>query len=138
MDELLSDQIEWLLSCNFQGNRLAPHLIIITGCLAGNSLPEHINKQMAALSRQTLLQEILDSLINSLNQFSKSSSFPQTKPASSSTNEPIHMDLTKLIEQVGEARQQLLQCDPVNYAELIAWIASQAREQKLWSKTRRR
>ena len=136
MDELLADQIEWLLSCNFQGNRLAHHLIIISGCLAGNGLPEHISQQMAALSRQVLLQEMFDSLINSLNQFSKSS--PQTKPAPSSTNESANVDLTKLIEQIGDARQQLLQCNPVNYAELVAWIASQARERKLWSKARRR
>ena len=71
MDDLLAEQLEWLLSCNLQGNRLAHHLLVIAGCLADTTLPEHISRQMAALSRQVMLQEMFDSLINSVNQFSK-------------------------------------------------------------------
>lgn len=71
MDDLLAEQLEWLLSCNLQGNRLAHHLLVITGCLADTTLPEHISRQMAALSRQVMLQEMFDSLINSVNRFPK-------------------------------------------------------------------
>ena len=136
MDELLAEQLEWLLSCNLQGNRLAHHLLIISGCLAGTVLPEHISRQMAALSRQVMLQEMFDSLINSFNQLAK---IPlRTKTETNSPDASANPELAGLIGQIQDARQQLLQCDPVNYAELIAWIAGQAREQKLWAKGRRR
>ena len=136
MDELLADQLEWLLSCNLQGNRLAHHLLIISGCLAGTVLPEHISRQMAALSRQVMLQEMFDSLINAFNQLAK---IPlRTKTETNLPDASANPELAGLISQIQDARQQLLQCDPVNYAELIAWIAGQAREQKLWVKGRRR
>ena len=139
MDELLTDQLEWLLSCNLQGNRLAHHLLVISGCLAGTVLPEHISRQMAVLSRQVMLQEMFDSLINSFNQLAK---VPlRTRPEKAEIGTPdtsANPDLAGLIDQIQDARQQLLQCDPVNFAELIAWIAGQAREQKLWGKARRR
>lgn len=136
MDDLLTDQLEWLLSCNLQGNRLARHLLIISGCLADTTLPEHISRQMAALSRQVMLQEIFETLVNSLNQFAKTQ--PRTNEEAQSHDAYLNAGATGLIDQIQDARQQLLQCDPVNYAELIAWIASQARERKLWNKVRRR
>lgn len=136
MDDLLAEQLEWLLSCNLQGNRLARHLLIISGCLADTALPEHISRQMAALSRQVMLQEMFDTLVNTLNQFAKLP--PRIKTETTSSDALGNAELAGLIDQIQDARQQLLQCDPVNYAELIAWIAGQARERKLWSKGRRR
>jgi hypothetical protein len=136
MDDLLTDQLEWLFSCNLQGNRLAHHLLIISGCLADTALPEHISRQMAALSRQVTLQEMFDTLVNALNQFSKIP--PRAKTEGASLEVLSHPELAGLIAQIQDARQQLVQCDPVNYAEVIAWIAGQAREKKLWNKTRRR
>lgn len=136
MDDLLTDQLEWLLSCNLQGNRLAHHLLIISGCLAGSSLPENISRQMAALSRQVMLQDMFDTLVNSLNQFSKTP--PRNKQEGAYPDTSHHTELGGLVAQIQDARQQLLQCEAVNYAELIAWIAGQAREQKLWVKGRRR
>ncbi len=136
MDDLLSDQLEWLLSCNLQGNRLAHHLLIISGCLADSVLPEHISRQMASLSRQVMLQEIFDSLINSFNLFSKT--LPRSKAEAGTPEITNNSELTGLIDQIQDARQQLMLCDPVNHAELIAWIAGQARDKKLWGKGRRR
>ena len=136
MDELLADQLEWLLSCNLQGNRLAHHLLIISGCLANTVLPEHISKQMAALSRQVMLQELFDTLVHSFDSYSKSQ--PRTKPEATSSEPSNAVELTGLIDQIQDARLQLMQCEPVNYAELIAWIANQAKEKKLWGKARRR
>lgn len=136
MDELLTDQLEWLLSCNLQGNRLAHHLLIVSGCLAGTALPEHISRQMVTLSRQVMLQETFDTLVNSLNQFAKM--LPRSKTEAASTDTLVHNEMSGLVEQIRDARLQLLALDPINYAELIAWIASQARDQKLWTKGRRR
>lgn len=136
MDDLLTDQLEWLFSCNLQGNRLAHHLLVITGCLADSALPEHISRQMAVLSRQVKLQEMFDTLVNSFNQFAKMPHRIKT--------EAIGFDgygsneLAGLIAQIEDTRQQLLQCDSVNYAELVAWISTKAKERKLWNKGRRR
>ena len=136
MDELLADQLEWLLSCNLQGNRLAHHLLIISGCLADTVLPEHISKQMATLSRQVMLQELFDTLVHSFDSYSKN--LPRTKPEATSSEPSNAIELTGLIDLIQDARLQLMQCDPTNYAELIAWIVNQAKEKKLWGKTRRR
>jgi hypothetical protein len=136
MDELLTDQLEWLLSCNLQGNRLAHHLLIVSGCLAGTALPEHISRQMITLSRQVMLQETFDTLVNSLNQFAKM--VPRSKTEIAAPDTLAHNEMSGLVEQIRDARLQLLSLDPINYAELIAWIASQARDQKLWTKGRRR
>lgn len=136
MDDLLTDQLEWLFSCNLQGNRLAHHLLVITGCLADSALPEHISRQMAVLSRQVKLQEMFDTLVNSFNQFAKMPHRIKTEAIGSDgygSNE-----LAGLIAQIEDTRQQLLQSDSVNYAELVAWISTKAKERKLWSKGRRR
>lgn len=136
MDELLTDQLEWLLSYNLQGNRLAHQLLIISGCLAGTALPEHISRQMITLSRQVMLQETFDALVNSLNQLAKM--VPRAKTEATPTDALAQNEISGLVEQIRDARLQLLALDPINYAELIAWIASQARDQKLWTKGRRR
>lgn len=135
MDDLLTDQLEWLLSCNLKGNRLAQHLLILTGCLADTSLPEPISRQMAALSRQVMLQEIFDSLINAFNLFSKT--LPKSRVDAVASDSAGIAELSGLLVQIEDARQQLLRCEPINQAELIAWIVGQAKGRKLWSKGRR-
>lgn len=136
MDDLLSDQLEWFFSCNLQGNRLAHHLLIITGCLADSTLPEHISRQMATLSRQVMLQEMFDTLVNSFNGFAKTPLRSTTDTVAPDARSNI--ELSGLIAQIEDARQQLLNCETVNFAELIAWISGQAKERKLLSKGRRR
>jgi hypothetical protein len=136
MDDLLGDQLEWLFSCNLQGNRLAHHLLIITGRLADRALPEHISRQMATLSRQVMLQEMFDTLVKSFNEFAKSPPRGKTDPVAPDAHST--MELSGLIAQIDDARQQLLKCETVNFAELIAWISCQAKERKLLSKGRRR
>ena len=136
MDDLLIDQLEWLFSCNLQGNRLAHHLLVISGCLAKTGLPENISQQMATLSRQVMLQDMFNTLVNSLDQLAKNPLRIKTEAALPEAN--INSEFAGLVAQIQDARQQLLQCDTVNYAELIAWITTQAKEQKLWSKSRRR
>jgi hypothetical protein len=136
MDDLLSDQLEWLFSCNLQGNRLAHHLLVISGCLAKTGLPENISRQMATLSRQVMLQDMFNTLVNSLDQLVKNPLRIKGEAASPEMN--INPEFAGLVGQIQDTRQQLLQCETVNYAELIAWIAAQAKEQKLWNRNRRR
>jgi hypothetical protein len=136
MDDLITDQLEWLFSCNLQGNRLAHHLLVISGYLAGAGLPENISRQMATLSRQVMLQDMFATLVKSLDQLSKNPLRTRTEATLPEVN--TNPEFAGLVAQIQDARQQLLQCETVNYAELIAWITVQAKEQKLWNKSRRR
>ncbi|MBK9447317.1 MAG: hypothetical protein IPO00_15280 [Betaproteobacteria bacterium] len=67
MDDMITDQLEWLVSCNLQGNRLARHLLILSGCLAGEGLPENISSN-GPLCPGKVLQDVFDALVSSLNQ----------------------------------------------------------------------
>lgn len=136
MDELLSEQIEWVVSCNTTGNRLAHHLLVIVGCLADNELPEHINHQMLSLSRQVKLQGVFDTLVNSFDQYAKSTS--SREHGFQVSSDRVGIDVNGLMQQIDESRQQLMQSDTVNYGELIAWICGKARERKIWNKGKRR
>lgn len=136
MDHLITEQIEWLYSCNLQGNRLARHILVLSGYLANGEMPERINQQLGALSRQLLAQETFDALVNSLNLLAKAPL--QAASAKDSATPAAFPDLAPLVAQIDDARQKLLQVDPVNYAELIGWIGVQARTRKLFPTSRRR
>jgi hypothetical protein len=60
MNDLIIEQLEWLISGNLPSNRLARHLLTLIGTLADAPLPENINLQMVTLSRLAMLQEMLD------------------------------------------------------------------------------
>lgn len=137
MDEILTEQLEWLLSSQFQGTRLARCLLVLTGCLADDNLPDNIKQQMAALSRQAILQEVFDTLVASLNQFSKVV-FPTAEKLASNPEARASGELCALIAQVEQARIALSSCEAVNYSEIVAWVVGQAKARKLWVKSRRR
>ena len=138
MDELIVDHLEGVLSGTMQGSRLAKSLPVLCGCLGGAELPEHIRDKLAVLARQVLLQDIFDSLVSALNQCNKS--VPKFSPA------PIQHDLhimpapglERLLEQIEQARVALSSCEVSNHGEIIGWIVAQAKDQKLWGRTRRR
>lgn len=132
MEHLLADQLEYLLSCNLQGKRFARHLLILSGALADAPIPENINRQMITLSRQVLLQETLDSLIDTLNQLFRKTIAP--KADAQPVPESECAERAALIAQIEDTRIQLLQSEPLNYAELIAWIVAQAKLRKIWNK----
>lgn len=136
MDDLVIDQLEWLLSCNLQGNRLARHVLVLAGALADTKIPEHISGQLTLLSRQVLLQETFDALVGALNQFPKS--LGRIKNESSIGAEADVQDLSGLIAQIEDTRRKLLDIESVNYGELIGWIVGQAKQNKLWGGRQRR
>ena len=132
MEQLLTEQLEWVLSGNSQGKQLARHLLILSGALADATIPENINHQMITLSRQVLLQETLDRLIDTLNLL-----FRKTltqKADAQHVPESECAERAGLIAQIEDTRILLFQLEPINYAELIAWIVAQAKVRKIWSK----
>lgn len=137
MDEMLTEQLEWLLSGNLQGARLARCLLVLTGCLADDNLPDDIKQQMAVLSRQVKFQEVFDTLVTSLNQYGKTAfSFGEKQTVCPDVQ--AGGELCALIAQVEQARIALSDCDVVNYSVIVAWIMKQAGIRKLLGKSKRR
>jgi hypothetical protein len=136
MNDLIIEQLEWLISGNLPSNRLARHLLTLIGTLADAPLPENINLQMVTLSRLAMLQEMLDKLMYTLDQLFRQEH--KVRVTDQATYKPINADSAALIAQIDDTRQKMLQCDPVNYAELTAWIVSLAKQRKLWASGRRR
>ena len=136
MDELIADQIEWLLSNYGTSNRLGRQLVTLVGFLGSAGLPENISKQTAALSRLIVQQDAFDSLIHSLDTMSKR---PVSLRAEAKDGEPMaSQEPTRLLDQIESVRREISEADAVNYSEIICWIVGQAKEQKIFrQKTRR-
>lgn len=135
MDHLLIDQLESLLASNLNSKRIPGQLLILVGSLAGDDMPERISRQMTTLSRIVLLQDLFEALAQPLNNLSRN-----TQLFKIDKDEALHgaCDMTGLLAQIEDARRQLAECEPVNYAELIAWVVGKAKENKLWSNGRSR
>lgn len=136
MDEIIADQIEWLLSGNASTGRMGRSIVTLAGFLSDGAIPEKIDKQLADLSRQVTLQDMFDALIQPLNTISRTYGLA-TKPAKDGdrTDPP---ELGKLLDQIEAARQDIAACPTVNYSALISWLVQRARDRKLLSKRGRR
>lgn len=126
MDEILANQLEWLLSGNMEGLRFKRQLILLAGCLADNALPVEIERELNLLTRRVALEEVFKAILDPLDAYLRSMRDPN-KPA---------QDLSALIAQLDAARQALNECEPANQALLITWIVSRAQEKKLLRKIR--
>jgi len=135
MDEMIADQIEWILSGNAGTNRLGRQIVTLAGFLADGDMPGKIDSQMADLSRQITLQDMFDALIQSLNTISKSHGSINKSLDASKSEVP---ELGKLLDQIEAVRKEIAACPTVNYASLISWLVIQAREKKVLNKRARR
>lgn len=135
MDEQITEQIEWLLSQNGNTGRLGRQLVTLVGFIADGTLPESIDKQMTSLSRQIQLKDIFDALISSLDIMTRNIAKTQSDKSGEA---PSVAGFSALISQVEAARLDLAKCEHVNYAELISWIITQARERKILPTRQRR
>lgn len=136
MDELITDQIEWLLTANSGTLRMGRSIMTLAGFLSDGSLPEQIERQLADLSRQVMLQELLDSLIQSLNTIFRTNGAVSQPPKEGERIDTP--ECGKLLDQIEATRQDLAAHSTVNYSALISWLVKQARDRKLLSKRARR
>lgn len=136
MDELITDQIEWLLTANSGTLRMGRSIMTLAGFLSDGSLPEQIDRQLADLSRQVMLQELLDSLIQSLNTIFRTYGVVSQPPKEGDRIDTP--EFGKLLDQIEATRQDLAAHSTVNYSALISWLVKQARDRKLLSKRARR
>lgn len=136
MDELITDQLEWLLTANAGTLRMGRSIITLAGFLSDGVIPEHIDRQLADLSRQVMLQEVLDSLIQSLNVIFKTYGLTLQPPKEGDCGDTP--EFGKLLDQIEATRLDIAGQPTVNYSTLIAWLVQQARDGKLFSKRTRR
>lgn len=130
MNELIADQLEWLLTNSSSSNRMGKQLITLVGFLADDKLPENISHQVAALSSLIVRQDQFDALVQCLSSVSRNSgSF--IKVDKTGAENPSAFSITTLVEQIEAARLDVIANEAVNYSELIAWIFSRARNLKI-------
>ena len=78
-----------------------------------------------------VLQDIIEPLTESLSRFSYKANC--TTPSLTSTRDPSP-EIAAILGQIDEVRRQISEIEPVNFADIIAWIISLAKKQKLWLK----
>lgn len=142
MKDLISDQIEWLISNPAVSSKMTRQLVTLIGFLAGDKIPPEIDRQAATLSRLSILQENFDALVQMFN----GSCRPQiagiftSKKKDSGDSSDTSDDSWKnsLIAQIELARKEISSCEPVNYSQVIAWVFAQAKNQKMLRASGRR
>lgn len=129
MDELIKEQLEWLLSSNGMTNRLGRQLVTLVGFLAEGALPEDVERQVGMLSRLLVLQDLFDALVGALNNFSHQSSYIRSDKGQGES--ALATEMARLLDHIEAARRDIAASEPVNYASLIAWVVAQARARKI-------
>jgi hypothetical protein len=137
MDDMIAEQLEWLVAQNGNSGRMGRQIISLAGLLAEDAIPESIALQLRALSRLVLLHEIFDSLVNTLNNLSQYG-MRLSHANDSGGSSAQALEVAPLLTQIESARMELSKCEPVGHAELIAWIMSRARQRKLLNERRSR
>jgi len=130
MDNLIADQIEWLLANNSNTNRLGRQLLLLVGFLADGNLPDDIARQTDSLSRLVVLQDLFDALISALNAASRKAPFG--RPDQQLIEGFYSPEAARLIDQIESAQKNISESEPVNYSGLIAWTVTQAKAHKIF------
>ena len=127
LDSIIRDQLEWLFSGHATGKRFHQQLLAVAGYVAEETIPEAIAKQLMSLSRQVVLMDILDSLLTPLNLVARAN------PSESTGSQVV-----SLVAQIEDMRKDIQACEPVNTAEVLAWVLGRARTMKLLGRGERR
>ena len=125
MQDMIADQIEWLLTGNLQGLRLKHQLLLVAGCVADDDTPSDIQKQLEALCCRINRQEVFEALLAPLNA-RLSVKGEQSSPS---------VDINQLLQQIDTARTELNACEDADEAKILAWVMANARQKKLFRAT---
>lgn len=129
MNEILSEQIEGLLGSYGSTQTLGRNLIGLIGFLSDPPPPENVAAQLERLSRLLLLQEMFDKLIQALNHATRSTG--RQSPDGEKRECVPSIEISRILDQIEAVRGEISALDPINYAVLIAWLVTRAREQKI-------
>jgi hypothetical protein len=127
IEETINDQLDSLLNYSGQYHRTGKQIITLAGALLDGPMPEPIARQMSSLTRQVMLWDLLDLLRSSLDT---SHRFPMTNIHLRETTDRQGEEVS-LLAQIEATRKEIVACEPVNHAELIAWVIGLARGKKL-------
>lgn len=130
MDEILSQQIEALLGTQYSTKGLGKNIVTLSGFLADYPLPEDIASQLERLSRLVVLQDQFDALLQSLNQATAHTT-PSRNDAATGTPQPSDQWRGRILDQIESVRADINATSPINYSDLIAWLAGRARERNI-------
>lgn len=130
MEERLREQFENLIGEYGTTKTLGRQIVTLSGFMAQDTITAPITQQLANLSRQLVLQDMFDSLMQSLNNATRALAGHRAIPRAEDAACPA-LDLSRLIEQIETVRRDITACEPINYSELIAWLVQQARVQKI-------
>jgi hypothetical protein len=130
MDDVLTEHLEAVLGESIYSKRIGRRLLVLVGALCEESMPEEILRQTQALSRLVVLQDLFEALMEPINLAARGSRNGIPNPPGT------FPDLAPAFTQIEETRRQIAECEPVNYAQLLAWVMARARERKLVRKGR--
>ncbi len=137
MDERIAEQVESLLGTHVSTRSMGRNLVTLSGFLADQGIPEETSAQLERLSRLLVLQEIFDSLVQTLGSNARYLRAPRMN-ADAQDQQSITSDFANLLEKVDHLRQDIMALEPINYSVLIAWVVTRAREQKILKSRGRR
>jgi len=121
MDRLIKENLEYLLQETSNSKRLGRRIISLAGFLDSAQSPEPVQRQLGSLSRLLILQDMFDSLLESLTLMTRAN-LPHGLDAHAS-------QLTA--SSVEEARKQIADLEEVNYPLLVSWLVSAAEARKI-------
>lgn len=132
MDELITDHIHGILADVAHDVRSGRRLIALVGILGGTSIPDDVSKETMNLSKLIVLREMFNALIEPVSSFAKRKELmPLDRQMA-----PSEMNFQNLFEQLDETRKKIAEYEAINYPLIIAWVVSQAKNQKLLRKNR--
>ena len=138
MNDIILDQIDWIVTNNGNSNRLARQLISLIGVLADGALPDEIALQTLTLSRLVVLQDCFDELVKAFTSTECRLVPNNARPTVEQTDSLAMSTTSPIAEQIDQVRRQIAECEPVNFAQLISWVMGQARAKKLIRPTGKR
>lgn len=127
MKELVTDNIQSILSDVVCDTRSGRRLIALVGMLGTDGVPGEVQTEALKLSKLLVLREMFDALLEPISSFAKKRELlPVDRQLA-----PSEIDFAQLFQQLNETRKQIADHDPINYPLMISWVMSQAKSQKL-------
>ena len=138
MSDIILDQIDWTVANHGNSNRLARQLISLIGVLADGVLPEDIAHQTRILSRLVVLQHCFDALVEAFTSAGCQIAPNKPRQPGEQTESSAIPTTSPLDEPIDQVRREIAECDPINFAQLIAWVTGQTRTKELLRPSGRR
>ena len=130
MKEVVTEYIDWILADVSSDARSSRRLIALIGMLGVDGVPDSISQEVQKLSKMIVLQEIFNTLVESVSNFAKC----RTQHAGENVHGNVELNLDKLFDQIDETRKEIAQSEAINHPILISWVIKQAKDKKYFGR----